>query len=90
MLIEHGIDNVDEGFVAVEQAVAAGEEIPFEPPFALVFAEDFENAAVVGEVFVDLDHLAFPLARGDFEDGGEFVGNRFVRAEDAEVALVLV
>ncbi len=35
VLVEHGVDDVDEGFVAGEEAVAAGEQVAFEPAFAL-------------------------------------------------------
>ena len=90
VLVEHRIDDVDEGFVAIEEPVAAGEEIAFEPAFALVFAEDFHDAAVGGEEFVDGDRLCFPLAVGGFENGVEVIGESFVGAEDAEVAVVLI
>jgi len=36
VLVEHGIDNVDERFVTVEQAVLAGQQISLEPAFAIV------------------------------------------------------
>ena len=76
VLVEHRIDDVDERFVAIEQAVAAGEEIAFEPAFALVFAEDFHHAAVGGEEFVDGDGLRLPTGgwwlrrrrRGDWRE----------------------
>jgi len=31
VLVEHRIDDVDEGLVAVEQSVAAGQDITFQP-----------------------------------------------------------
>jgi hypothetical protein len=52
VLVEHGVDDVDEGFVAGEKAVAAGEEVAFEPALAEMLGEDFEDAAVGGEVVV--------------------------------------
>ena len=36
MLVKHGVDDVDEGLVAIEDAVATGEQVAFEPAFALV------------------------------------------------------
>jgi hypothetical protein len=38
VLVEHGINDVDEGFVAREEAVPAGQQITFEPTLALVLA----------------------------------------------------
>ena len=52
VLVEHGIDDVDEGFVAVEEAVAAGEQIAFEPALAHVLAENFHDAAGGRDVIV--------------------------------------
>ena len=53
VLVEHRIDDVDEGFVAGEEAVPAGEQIAFEPALAHVLAEDFHDAAVGRDVVVD-------------------------------------
>jgi hypothetical protein len=36
VLVEHRVDDVDERLVAVEQAVAAGQQIPLQPALALV------------------------------------------------------
>ena len=52
MLVEHRIDDVDEGFVAGEEAVPAGEQIAFEPALAHVFAEHFHDAAVRRDMVV--------------------------------------
>ena len=38
VLVEHRIDDVNEGFVAGKKTVAACEQVTFEPAFALVFA----------------------------------------------------
>ena len=38
MLIEHGIDDVDESLVAGEEAMPAGQQITFEPALAHVLA----------------------------------------------------
>ena len=35
MLVEHGIDDVDERLVAIEQSVSAGEKIAFQPAFSI-------------------------------------------------------
>ena len=52
VLVEHRVDDVDERLVAVEQPVAAGEQVAFEPALALVLAEHLHDPAVGGEVVV--------------------------------------
>ena len=39
MLAEHGIDDADEGLIAVEEAMPAGQQIALEPSLALMLAE---------------------------------------------------
>jgi len=39
MLVEHGIYNVNEGFVTGEESVAAREQVAFEPALAHVLAD---------------------------------------------------
>ncbi len=38
VLVEHGIDDMNEGLVAIEEAVPPGQQVSFEPPFALMLA----------------------------------------------------
>ena len=45
VLVHHRVDDVDEGLVAGEEAVAAGEQIALEPALAHVLAEHFHHAA---------------------------------------------
>ena len=45
VLVEHRIDDVDERLVAVEEAVAAGEEVALEPALAEVLREDLHDPA---------------------------------------------
>src|ERR1700683_4804225 len=52
MLIEHRVDDVDEGCVATEEAVPAGQEITLEPTLALMLAEDSHDAAIRREMIV--------------------------------------
>ena len=52
MLVEHGIDDVDEGLVAGEEAVPAGQQIAFEPALALVLAQHLHHPPVGGEMVV--------------------------------------
>ena len=49
VLVEHRIDDVDEGFVGGEEAVPAGEQIAFQPAFQRVLGEHLHHAAIRGE-----------------------------------------
>ena len=88
MLIEHRIDDVDEGLVAREQAMAPGEEISFEPAFAQMLAQHLHDAAIDAEIDVDLFDLGHPFLAGDFVDGLQPVRRGLVRAEEPEILLV--
>src|SRR5678815_5962398 len=46
VLIEHGIDDVNERLVTGKEPVSAGEQVPFEPSLALVLAEHLHHATV--------------------------------------------
>ena len=47
VLVEHRVDDVDKGLVAVEKPVPPGEQVALQPPLALVFAEHgVENSAL--------------------------------------------
>src|SRR5690242_5073944 len=53
MLVHHGVDDVNKGFVATEEAVASGKEVAFEPALAHVLAEDLHDPAGGAEVDID-------------------------------------
>ena len=61
VLIEHGIDDMDERLVAGEQAVASREQLSLEPAFAHVLAQHFHDAAVDAEVDVDVFDVCHPF-----------------------------
>ena len=88
VLIEHRIDDVDEGLVAGEQAMASGEQISFEPALAQMLAQHLHDAAVGAEIDVDRFDLGHPFLAGDFVDGFQPVGCRLVRSEQPEILLV--
>ena len=91
VLAEHRIDNANEGLVAVEQPMPPGQQITFEPALALVLAQHrVQHASVGREEFVILDFARVPLAVGDFKDRAQKIRERLVRAEDAEIALILI
>src|SRR5262249_23605619 len=50
VLIEHGVDDVNERLVAREKAMASGEQITLEPALAHVLAENFHYASIGGEM----------------------------------------
>ena len=91
VLVEHGVDDVHEGLVGREEAVASGEQVAFEHAFHGVLAEHLHDAAVGREfaaVEVFLEIFLDPELLADLVDGVELVGGVLVRAEDAEVVHV--
>ena len=52
VLVEHRVDDVNERLVRVEQPVPAGQQVAFEPAFALMLAEHFDHAAVGRQMIV--------------------------------------
>ena len=91
VLRDHGIDDADEGLVAVEKAVAAGEQVALEPALAHMLREHgVHDAAVRVEKLVVVRRLGDPAAARDLEHRAQAVGGRFVGGEDAEVARVHV
>ena len=88
MLVEHRVDDVDERLVAVEEAVAAGEEVPLEPALAEVLGEDLHHPAVGRKMLVERIRLRDPGAIRGGEHVSEAVGRRLVGAEEPEVVAV--
>jgi hypothetical protein len=68
VLVEHRIYDVDKGFVAREQAVAAGQQVAFEPALAKVFAEHLHHATLPGEMDVVRLDLLHPDTISRLED----------------------
>src|SRR3984893_4004296 len=88
MLIEHRIDDVDEGLVAGEKAMASGEQVSFEPALAQMLAQHLHDAAVDAEINVDLFNMSHPFLAGDFVDGLQSVRRGLVRAKEPEIMFV--
>ena len=86
MLVEHRIDDVNEGLVAVEEPVTAGEQITLEPALALVLAQHLEHPALVGQELIPLEHRGIPLPRGRLEHRSEPVRDRLIGCKDAKVS----
>ena len=76
VLVEHRVNDMNKCFVAIEQAVAPGEEVAFEPAFALMLAEHFHDAAFGGEELVGRGGGGLPLPLGHLEDGLQTIGER--------------
>ena len=90
--VEHRVDDVDEGFVGREEAVAAGEQIAFEPAFQRVLREHLQDAAVgrqLAAVGVFGQVVGQPELLARLVDRVEPVRGVLVGAEDAEVVHVL-
>ena len=90
VLIEHRIDDVDEGFVAREEPVPAGQQVSLQPALALVLAEHLHHPAVRREVVVfrvDVGHVA---AVGHLKHVLPAVRVVLVGAEQAQVLAVQV
>ena len=52
VLIEHRVDDVNERFIAGEEAVTSRQQVAFEPSLAQMLAEHFHDASLRGEVLV--------------------------------------
>ena len=86
VLVEHRVDDVDERLVAVEQAVAAGQQVALEPALAEVLGEDLHDAPVGREVIVGCQPSRPPRrGRSPRTRRSEPVGRRLVGSHDAEV-----
>jgi len=82
VLVEHGVDDMHEGFVGGEEAVPPGQQIPFQHAFHGVLAEHFHYAAVVGHfgtVAVLGEIVGDPEFLADFVDRLQLVGGVFFR-----------
>ena len=91
MLAEHRVDDADEGLIAVEQPVPAGQQVSFEPTFALVLAEHrVQHPTGRREELIVLYLPRVPLTVGDFEDRAQEIREGLIGTEDAEVALILI
>ena len=68
MLSEHRIDDANEPLIAVEQTMASGQQIAFEPPLALMLAEHaVEDPTLRGQKFVVLRGIGIPLPVGNLK-----------------------
>ncbi len=85
VLGDHGVDDVGEGLVGGEEAVAAGEEVPLQPALADVFGQDLHDPAVAGQVPVRVLRQPLPGLPRDLVQVVQPVGGGLVRPDDPEV-----
>ncbi len=90
VLVEHRIDDMDEGLVAGEKAVAARQQIAFEPALAQMFAQNLHDAPVRTQIDIDRLNIGHPCLARDVIDGFQPVRCRFIRPEQPEIALVQI
>ena len=80
---------MDEGLVAVEQAMPSGEQVAFQPPLTEMLAEDLHDPAIGSQVLVNRKRFRQPGLAGDVIHRAEPVGRRLVGTHDPEVVRVL-
>ena len=91
MLAEHRVDDANEGLIAVEQPVPAGQQISLQPTLALVLAEHrVQHASGGREEFIVLYFPGVPLTVGDFKNRAQEIRECLIGTEDAEIALILI
>mmetsp|Transcript_9301 Transcript_9301/g.14001 ORF Transcript_9301/g.14001 Transcript_9301/m.14001 type:complete len:227 (+) Transcript_9301:668-1348(+) len=88
MLIEHGRNNVDERLVRVQQTMTTSQQIPLEPTFALMLAQNLHHTTVLCSmirciVFRDLTHK---LTIGNIEYGMQTVAGSLIWSKNSEIA----
>ena len=91
MLGGHGVHDADKCLVAVEEAVASGEQIALQPALAHMLGQHtVHDAAVRSQELVIFHHIGVPAAVGLLKDLSQAVGHGLVGAEHPEVAGVPV
>ena len=81
MLVEHGINDVNERLIAVEQSVPAGQQIAFQPALALMLAEHLQHAARRARGTGRWDRRRFPLPIGRLKYCLQTIGERLIGTE---------
>jgi len=92
MLVDHGVDDVNEGLVAVEETVATRENVAFQPTFAGMLTEHLHNTTFhsqVSSILILLKVLAHPDLLACLVDLAKLVGLCLIRTEDAEIGHIV-
>ena len=88
VLVQHGVDHVDEGLVGAPDAVTTGQQVsPSRKPSIWCSDSCSTTWPETCHVLVDLvgDVAGIPLLVGDFVGSLQTVGSGLIRSEDAEV-----
>ena len=88
MLVEHGVHDMDERFITVEEPVSPGEEVPLEPSLAQMLREDLHDSPIRGQMVVAWFDLGVKCPIGDLEHRAEPVRSRFIGTEQPECVRV--
>jgi hypothetical protein len=91
MLIDLGVNDVDERLVTVQETMPAGQDVTFQPTLDSVLAEHLHYPAFVGSVSslqVLFEVRTSPHLPPSFIDGIEHARSRLIRSKDTEVRYV--
>ena len=92
MLVDHGVNDVNERLVAVEKSMAARENVAFEPALHGVLRQHFHDSALrteVAAILVLWQVSVHPDLLSSLVDLAELVALRLIRAHDTERLLVV-
>ena len=79
---------MDECLIAVEETMATGQEIAFQPPLAKVLGQHLHHSAIGGKVIVANNCLSSPCAICGLEDRGQAIGRGLIGSHQAEPVAV--
>ena len=93
VLVEHGIDDVGEGFIGVEEPVPPGQQVSLQPAEQRVLRQHLHDAPIDGKltaVGVLRQHVGHPRLLARLVDGLKPVRGGLVRSKDAEARHVVL
>src|SRR5688572_2790167 len=85
VLVEHRVDDMNKSLVTREKTMPARQEVAFEPTLALVLAQHFHDAAVGGELVIEVETLRVPGPVSHIEHVLPAVRIIFVWTEQAKI-----
>lgn len=78
MLVEHRIDDVNEGFIAGKQAVSPGQQVTLQPALAGMFTQDFHYPSIRCQVLILGQRFGKPGFGCDVIQASQPVGSCFI------------
>jgi hypothetical protein len=91
VLVDHGVNDMNERLVAVEQSMPTTQEVTLKPTFAVVLRKHLDNTSSLGEVAtigILFEVLAHPDLFTSSVDTAKLVGLGLIRTKETEVGLV--